>query len=84
MGNICSKSANKDDNFAGPGRVLGTSADAPQRSTAPLPAQAKKAAQSTPGQALGSRGDDTNAPRSAAAKAAEVSSISYGRVRGRN
>lgn len=72
MGNICSKSANKDDNFAGPGRVLGSSADAPSRSAVP-----QKVTSSTPGRTLGSAGTDgassPDSARGAAAKAAEVS-----------
>ena len=73
MGNICSKSANKDDNFSTPGRVLGA---APQ--PARVPAQPnQKLTSSTPGRALGSAGSDgassPNDARSAAARAAQVS-----------
>ncbi|KAK5958837.1 hypothetical protein OHC33_000681 [Knufia fluminis] len=73
MGNICSKSANKDDNFSAPGRVLGASSDAPQPARAQTPKQALTS--STPGRTLGSAGNDgassPNDARSAAARAAE-------------
>ncbi|KAJ9664212.1 hypothetical protein H2198_000430 [Neophaeococcomyces mojaviensis] len=68
MGNICSKSANKDDNFSGPGRVLGSSSNAPARTPVP-----QKVAANTPGRTLGSS-DGASSPnnaKSAAAKAAE-------------
>lgn len=68
MGNICSKSANKEENFAGPGRVLGASGES--RTTAPLPAKIKTQA-SPQGQTLGGS-DSVGDPRSAAARAAEV------------
>lgn len=71
MGNLCSKSANKDDNFAGQGRTVG-SAPPSQPSSAPVP---QKITTSTPGRSLGGR-DDASSPddaRGAAAKAAEVS-----------
>lgn len=68
MGNICSKSANKD-NFAGQGRTLGSSADNPQ--PRPIPAN-KQTVASTPGRALGGDGTtDTGDARGAAARAAE-------------
>lgn len=69
MGNICSKSANKDDNFTGPGRVLGAAGQ--PKATAPIPAKVKTQAPSQ-GQTLGG-GESTADPRSAAARAAEVS-----------
>lgn len=73
MGNICSKSANKD-NFETPGRTLGTSSDAPPR---PATVPKQKLTATTPGRTLGSAGGDgANSPdnaRSAAARAAEVS-----------
>lgn len=76
MGNICSKSANKDDNFDTPGRTLGTSSDAPPR---PANVPKQKLTSSTPGRALGSAGGDgSQSPdnaRSAAARAAEVSPL---------
>lgn len=73
MGNICSKSANKDDNFATPGRTLGTNSDAPPR---PATVPKQKLTATTPGRALGSAGGDgsesPNDAKSAAARAAEV------------
>ena len=71
MGNICSKSSNKPDNFAGQGRVVGSSSQNTP-SSAPVP---QKITTSTPGRSLGGR-DGANSPddaRGAAAKAAEVS-----------
>lgn len=69
MGNICSKSANKDDNFAGQGRTLGSSADAPQ--PRPIPAN-KQTVASTPGRSLGGDGTaEGGDARGAAARAAE-------------
>ena len=75
MGNICSKSANKDDNFSSPGRPLGANSDAPQPTRAPVPQQ--KLTSNTPGRTLGSAGDTGRSSpddaRKAAARAAEVS-----------
>ena len=70
MGNLCSKSANQDDQFSTPGRVLGSSSQT-QPTSAPVP---QKITSSTPGRTVGgpganSGGDD---PRGAAARAAEV------------
>ncbi|RMD41127.1 hypothetical protein DV735_g3998, partial [Chaetothyriales sp. CBS 134920] len=70
MGNICSKSANKSDNFSGPGRPL-ASANGSQPSSAPVP---QKVTTSTPGRQLGGR-EGAQSPddaRGAAAKAAEA------------
>ncbi|KAK5091060.1 hypothetical protein LTR05_001240 [Lithohypha guttulata] len=74
MGNICSRSANKDDNFSGPGQTLGSSSDAPR----PVPVTKKQTIAGTSGRPLGSAGGDgTSSPappdgaRSAAARAAE-------------
>ncbi|KIW85936.1 hypothetical protein AYO21_08578 [Fonsecaea monophora] len=69
MGNLCSKSANKPDNFSTPGRTVGASTQSKQ-TTAPVP---QKITSSTPGRPLGggdgaSSADDA---RSAAARAAE-------------
>lgn len=71
MGNLCSKSSNETDNFAGQGRTVAASSQNTP-STAPVP---KKIISSTPGRSLGGR-DGANSPedaKSAAAKAAEVS-----------
>jgi len=76
MGALCSKEGKKD-NFAGPGRVLGsvpvqrTNAPVPSTASQPRPAPSNTAPQG-PGQVLGSSnaGED---PREAAARAAEVS-----------
>lgn len=70
MGGLCSKSANQDNQFSTPGRVLGSSSQN-QPTSAPVP---QKIISSTPGRTVGGSGaaaggDD---PRSAAAKAAEV------------
>ncbi|KIX04258.1 uncharacterized protein Z518_07812 [Rhinocladiella mackenziei CBS 650.93] len=69
MGNICSKSANKPDNFSTPGRTLGSSAQPKPNSTTVPP----KITASTPGRALGGRDGASSSEdaRSAAAKAAE-------------
>ena len=71
MGNLCSKSANKDDNFSTPGRSLGSSSQN-QPTTAPVP---QKIPSSTPGRAVGGsqRPGSSSDPKSAAAAAAEVS-----------
>lgn len=72
MGNICSKSENKPDNFAQPGRVLGTSSSAQQSSgSARVP---PKITTSTQGRTLGGQQGSTSPEdaRGAAAKAAEV------------
>ncbi|EXJ71629.1 uncharacterized protein A1O5_05437 [Cladophialophora psammophila CBS 110553] len=69
MGNLCSKSSNKPDNFATPGRTVGSSTQ-PRQTSAPVP---QKITSSTPGRALGG-GDATPSAddaRSAAARAAE-------------
>ena len=76
MGNICSKSANKDDSFSTPGRVLGSSAAQPQaQGRASIPAAAKPKPVSEPPRQLGTGGDASSDPRSAAARAAEVSAL---------
>ena len=69
MGNLCSKSANKDDNFSTPGRSLGSSSQN-QPTTAPVP---QKIPSSTPGRAVGGsqRPGSSSDPKSAAAAAAE-------------
>ena len=67
MGNLCSKSSNKDDHFSQPGRVLGSSSQS-QASSAPVP---QKVISSTPGRTVGGSGT-ANDPKTAAAKAAEV------------
>ena len=77
MGNLCSKSANESDNFSTPGRVVGSSNIKSQPTSAPVPA---KLTTTTPGRQLGGGAGDAsttgdNNARSAAAKAAEVSSI---------
>jgi hypothetical protein len=70
MGNLCSKSSNKPDNFAGQGRVVGASPQ-PTSSSAPIPQKISTANSS--GRPLGgTAGDTTSDARSAAAKAAEV------------
>jgi hypothetical protein len=70
MGNLCSKSSNKPDNFAGQGRVVGASPQ-PTSSSAPIPQKISTA--NSPGRPLGgTAGDTTSDARSAAAKAAEV------------
>ena len=70
MGNLCSKSANQDDQFSTPGRVLGSSSQT-QPTSAPVP---QKITSSTPGRAIGGTGTNSGGddPRSAAARAAEV------------
>lgn len=76
MGNICSKSANKD-NFSTPGRPLGASSNTTTTTTnnnARAPVPQKVTTQNSPGRTLGSS-NGTKGPedaRSAAAKAAEV------------
>ncbi|KAK0645320.1 hypothetical protein DIS24_g8014 [Lasiodiplodia hormozganensis] len=71
MGNLCGKES-KSDNFAGPGRALGSAPALSNNATAPIPATKKSALQGN-GRTLGgpeaTGGDD---PRSAAAKAAEA------------
>jgi hypothetical protein len=70
MGNLCSKSANQDDQFSTPGRVLGSSSQT-QPTSAPVP---QKITSSTPGRVVGGTGANSGGddPRSAAARAAEV------------
>ncbi|KAJ9607947.1 hypothetical protein H2200_008026 [Cladophialophora chaetospira] len=69
MGNLCSKSANEPDNFSGPGRPVGSSAQ-PKPASAAVPA---KITTSTPGRTLGGAEGSTAADdaRRAAARAAE-------------
>lgn len=73
MGNLCSKSSNQPDNFAGQGRVVGSSttrSNAP--ASAPIPPQVSSSSPGrTTGQGQGSSLDAADA-RSAAARAAEV------------
>ena len=73
MGNLCSKSGDspKRDNFAGPGRVLGSAPSRPENARATIPAQ--QPSYGTTGQTLGGRGDGTSDAKAAAARAAEVS-----------
>ena len=77
MGNICSRSANKPESFAGPGRVVGT---------APTPNSAPRASvpqntnwKNTPGRTLGESPAGTQGggdeARSNAAIAAQVNTI---------
>lgn len=75
MGNLCGKQS-KDDNFAGPGRTLGSAPPPSDNARASIPATKKSPLQGN-GRTLGGpggSGDDD--PRSAAAKAAEVRSLS--------
>ncbi|OQV01352.1 hypothetical protein CLAIMM_06729 [Cladophialophora immunda] len=69
MGNLCSKSANQPDNFATPGRPVGSSTQ-PRQTSAPVP---QKITSSTPGRALGGGdgGPGVEDAKSAAARAAE-------------
>jgi hypothetical protein len=71
MGNLCSKSSNKGDNFSGQGRVVGASPH--PASSAPIP---QKITTNSPGRPLGGGdgggSDGASDPRSAAARAAEV------------
>jgi hypothetical protein len=73
MGNLCSKSSNQPDNFAGQGRVVGSSSQPQTPSSAPVP---QKISTHSPGRPLGGGGGGGSGavddPRSAAAKAAEV------------
>lgn len=74
MGNLCSKSANTSDNFSQPGRRLGGDTTTPQNKTStPVPASVIA---SSPGRTLGGGQENLNQadPKSAAARAAEVSS----------
>ncbi|KAL8843408.1 MAG: hypothetical protein Q9176_002021 [Flavoplaca citrina] len=76
MGNLCSRSSNKPDNFSTPGRVIGSSStpsSAPQNPRAQIP----KAATQGQGRTLGSGGRGEGGAgggdaRSAAARAAEA------------
>ena len=76
MGNICSRSSNDSDAFAGPGRVVGTSNQSKPAPRASIPAN--KDWKSTPGRTLGQtpaggvQGGEDEA-RSNAAIAAQVS-----------
>ncbi|KAI4267504.1 MAG: hypothetical protein LQ337_008315, partial [Flavoplaca oasis] len=70
MGNLCSRSSNKPDNFSTPGRVIGSSStptSAPQNPRAQIP----KSATQGQGRTLGSGGGGGDDARSAAARAAE-------------
>ncbi|KAJ5249052.1 hypothetical protein N7468_000503 [Penicillium chermesinum] len=60
MGNICSKSANKPDATASPGRVLGTSAQAQQNKASGGRVAPPKSTnwQATPGRTLGESSPD--------------------------
>lgn len=74
MGNLCSKSGDdpRKDNFAGPGRVLGSAPPRPENARATIPPQ--QPSYGTTGQTLGGgRGEGTNDAKAAAARAAEVS-----------
>lgn len=80
MGSCCSKSS--EDNFAGPGRQLGsTPAAGPDRASIP-PLNKQKPKISGTGRTLGSNsgGGSTDDPRAAAARAAEVSPKLYKRT----
>lgn len=81
MGNICSKSSNQPDNFATPGRTVGTSGQT-QSPTAPVPV---KITSSTPGRTLGGaeRSSAAEDARSAAAKAAEERASKAGKPGGK-
>ncbi|KAL8894502.1 MAG: hypothetical protein Q9192_004268 [Flavoplaca navasiana] len=72
MGNLCSRSSNKPDNFSTPGRVIGSSStpsSAPQNPRAQIP----KSATQSQGRTLGSGGEGGGGDaRSAAARAAEA------------
>jgi hypothetical protein len=72
MGNLCSKSSNKPDHFAQPGRVLGSSGQSV--GTAPTP---RTVTSRTPGRTLGGKPGTAsdNTAKSAAARAAEVYSF---------
>ncbi|KAF2094917.1 hypothetical protein NA57DRAFT_60321 [Rhizodiscina lignyota] len=81
MGNLCSKdSPKKSDNFASPGRVLGSAPSRPENAKAAIPAAASGATQPPPqqpanagsGRTLGG-GDGADDAKAAAARAAEVS-----------
>ena len=78
MGNICSRSANKPDNFSQPGRTLNSSpVQAPRPAQSRAPRQSAKQSVATPGRTLG--GADNQPPgdvadaRTNAAIAAQVS-----------
>jgi hypothetical protein len=73
MGCCDSKEARRD-NFAGPGRVLGSAPE--QRTSAPLPSNTSQSYGTTPGRTLGSGHDDGD-PRARAALAAEVSTEGF-------
>lgn len=70
MGNLCGKHS-KDENFAGPGRTLGSAPPPSNNARASIPA-AKKSPLQGNGRTLGEPGASGGDPRSAAAKAAEV------------
>jgi hypothetical protein len=78
MGNLCGKTSKEEDNFTGPGRVLG-SAPAPQnnaKASVPASQQPKqKPVVGGPGRTLGESSGDVGDARSAAARAAEVRSL---------
>jgi len=76
MGGSCSKES-KNNNFVGPGRVLGSAPPRDANPRAPLPSKTVQGgaggieAQQGPGKSLGSR-RDPNSPGAAAASAADV------------
>lgn len=68
MGGLCSKQSDSSDNFSRPGRVLGASSTSKQATgSAPVPQKISAG----PGRTIGG-GDGGSDPRSAAARAAEV------------
>ncbi|KAL1958548.1 hypothetical protein VTO42DRAFT_4145 [Malbranchea cinnamomea] len=74
MGSICSKGSIKPDPFSQPGRVLGSNADTPKTSRAPVPRNVQLSGKSTTqgGRTLGgTSAGGASDPRSAAARAAE-------------
>jgi hypothetical protein len=84
MGNLCGKQS-KDDNFEGPGRVLGSAPQPATNAKASVPARvagsqtqasSPKAKVGGPARTLG-RGEESSRddPRSAAAAAAEVRGV---------
>lgn len=74
MGNLCGKQS-KDDNFAGPGRTLGSAPPPSDNARASIPAAKKQSPLQGNGRTLGAPGESSgNDPRSAAARAAEVRS----------
>lgn len=78
MGNCCSSSEAKTDNFSGPGRTLGAAPDRPQNAIASVPkaktgGQTAATQQAGAARTLGGNSADSDA-KAAAARAAEVGS----------